>query len=162
VDKQAIDKIADAAASEFIKSANFDIIETIKSLFGGGIDLQQLMPYMGMAMPLFKGIGGAAGLPGIAGVLDLLQGGKNFATLTAGGGNTQPISNNVQQPKTGPQPGTMTSPTPPPTPPKPPIPVPPPPAPPPPAPKPPAVQQPSNPLPPTPPKPTNWTGVPIN
>jgi len=160
VNKKSIEKIAKAAASDCIKKADFDIAEMLKSVFSGGMDLKQLMPYMGMAMPLFKGVGSAAGLPGIAGLLDLVQGGKNISTLTAGGGNTQPVNTNTQQPRTGPQPGTMTSPTPAPQQPRPPIAVPPPPAPPPPPTPPPAaprmfgnadISEANKPLPPKPP-----------
>ena len=55
--------------------------------FLGGTDVSKLAPYMGMATPLFEGVGGAAGIPGIAGMVDLLRGGKNISVLGRGLGD---------------------------------------------------------------------------
>ena len=108
MDRHVINMIAKKAADECVKSA-FDlnsIIEHIKGMFGGGnIDIKDIMPYLGAAMPLFKGVGGLAGLPGVAGLLDLARGGANMRTLTAGAG-VQAAPSNGAQPPTPPPPQT--------------------------------------------------------
>jgi hypothetical protein len=89
--KRLVERLAKKAADHSIKSANFDIMSIISQLLSQGsgmlqgMELKDMMPYMGMAAPLFKGVGSVAGLPGIAGMLDTLRGGQNFQTLTAGG-----------------------------------------------------------------------------
>lgn len=91
MNKRLVERLAKQAANDFVKSANFDFMEIIKQLFSQGssmfqgMDLKSMMPYMGMAAPLFKGVGSVAGIPGIAGMLDTLRGGQNLQTLTAGG-----------------------------------------------------------------------------
>lgn len=111
MDRHVINMIAKKAADECVKSA-FDlnsIIEHIKGMFGGGnIDIKDIMPYLGAAMPLFKGVGGLAGLPGVAGLLDLARGGANMRTLTAGAG-VQAAPSNGAQPPTPPPPQTATA-----------------------------------------------------
>jgi hypothetical protein len=87
MNKQLITKLANNAASDCVKTADFGLINLLKGLFGGsGLDLKGMMPYMtGLTVPLAKGIGGVAGIPGIAGMLDMANGGENFATLTGYG-----------------------------------------------------------------------------
>lgn len=108
MDDRIITLVAKKAANLYVKSA-FDInsvLEPLKGMFGEeGISLEQLMPYLGAAMPLFKGVGGLAGLPGVAGLLDLARGGANMRTLTAGAG-VQAAPSNGAQPPTPPPPQT--------------------------------------------------------
>lgn len=87
MNSELITKLASTAASDCVKTADFGLINMLKSLLGsGGLDLKSLMPYMtGFTVPLAKGIGGVAGIPGIAGMLDLANGGENIAALTGYG-----------------------------------------------------------------------------
>lgn len=91
MDKQLIDRLAKEAAANFVKTSEFDLMSIIKYLYDQGsgmfkgMDMKSMMPYMGMAAPLFKGVGAVAGIPGMAGMLDMFRGGENLQTLTAGG-----------------------------------------------------------------------------
>ncbi len=105
MNKQLVERLAKQAANDFVKSANFDFMEIIKQLFSQGssmfqgMDLKSMMPYMGMAAPLFKGVGSVAGIPGVAGMLDMFRGGQNLQTLTAGGfGQYGQQATSAQQP----------------------------------------------------------------
>lgn len=88
---QLVERLAKKAAADCVKSANFDLMSLIKQLYQqgssmfSGMDMQSMMPYMGMAAPLFKGVGAVAGIPGMAGMLDMFRGGQNIQTLSAGG-----------------------------------------------------------------------------
>lgn len=59
-------------------------LQPIQQMMGGGFDISKLGPYMGLLAPIFKGIGGMAGLPGVAGVLNMLRGGQEINTLGRG------------------------------------------------------------------------------
>lgn len=105
---QLIERLAKRAAADCVKSANFDLMGLIKQLYEqgssmfSGMDMQSMMPYMGMAAPLFKGVGSVAGIPGVAGMLDMFRGGQNIQTLAAGGfGNYNQQAKPAAQP-TGP------------------------------------------------------------
>lgn len=78
MDKQLIEKIAKRAVDGFVKEADFGLMALLKQLLGGveGLGLGNMIK-----LPLAQSIGGVAGLPGIAGMLDLFKGGENISTL---------------------------------------------------------------------------------
>lgn len=98
-----IEKIAKIAANDVYntmkKQAVFDLFELLKGQTAPGQFQKQLegwnLPgnktFMGtmaqVGAPLFQAIGGVAGIPGIAAILDLMRGGGNLGMLTRGKDN---------------------------------------------------------------------------